>query len=716
MTSIAMEDSRKRDFETFDGETQLEEPCSIPPEYQYLLDGQSPEEQKLEIADTTGNNFASPVGDLMDITPARKLSSPAHLPTAFAAMKGYGAPPAKKTKLSYAEQQAEEELQRINKEIEEQEKAELKALKEAERNRVSVVIQAVNLTPKEIKAQAAAQEKAETKARRDAEREAEKKAAADEKARKREADLEEKRAAKEAEAEEKRVAKAARDEKKRLKDEDKRLKDEEKQRKENEKRKKEKAQLKLGNFFAIPASSNRSRSNSVDSHKRTSMSPAPSQATLPSSAAITTITTPSKTNQTPYDDLFPSFFKKDDVTVAPICRFQRDDEATEFLQNTIDGYLSGSRLPDTQRSFNVMSLFHMNFSVEFRSRGRQYVSVREIMSEYNPGTSTQVAIDLTTTDSQNSQIKRTSDLLRKIPVKILHFAEDVRPPYRGTYTKRPTTSTSKLARNPLRKDLPDTNYDYDSEAEWVEDDGEDLNSDGEDEDDDGEGEEMDGFLDDENDELANSRRLVIQGDLEPISTGLCWENRSKQNTNVKMVKYRMENILGMIHFHMRRALLTILDPKIKSIDPFSTSYWQPVLLPMDPPRLPLHTMKPNSVAQNGPSTSSSKTVKPFFSVPSPSEAQKASPSPAPSTPSVKQQAKVGKDGKPMKTIPAEDLPAFKTAILSDDLNTLSKVGLIEVLKKRFPGRSAAMIKNTLEIVAERQGAKEKDKRWVIITP
>ena len=45
---------------------------------------------------------------------------------------------------------------------------------------------------------------------------------------------------------------------------------------------------------------------------------------------------------------------------------------------------------------------------------------------------------------------------------------------------------------------------------------------------------------------------------------------------------------------------------------------------------------------------------------------------------------------------------------------MSKVGLIEVLKKQFPGRAAAAIKGTLEVVARRVGVKEKDKRWVCV--
>ena len=67
--------------------------------------------------------------------------------------------------------------------------------------------------------------------------------------------------------------------------------------------------------------------------------------------------------------------------------------------------------------------------------------------------------------------------------------------------------------------------------------------------------------------------------------------------------------------------------------------------------------------------------------------------------------------KPKKLLTDEDMPAFKAAIEGSDL---SKVGLIEVLKKKFPGRSGAAIKGTLEVVARRVGQKEADKRWVLV--
>jgi len=448
--------------------------------------------------------------DAGSATPSRGGSPmPVASPSAFAALNGQAPPAAKRPKLTFQEREQEREMKRIEKEIRDQERAAERAKREAER----------------AKKEAEKQVQAEEKARKDAEKaaekarkEAERQAQAEEKAR-REA-----------------VEKAAREEKKRLSEEKKRLKEEEKQKAEEEKRKKERNQKKLNSFFNIPATARR---NSVDG--RSSTSPAPSSG-LGTSGASPAAATPGRPERSAYDKLFPSFFVKENVTMAPINRFERDEEGSEALQRMIDTYIIEDRSPGRQRDFNASMLFHLSGHGNV-ARGKRYMAVREIMTEFSSTASR--PIDLTT-DSQNTQIRRTNDLLKKIPMKFLKFQEDVRPPYRGTYTSRPVHGITKLARNPLRRDLPDTNYDYDSEAEWVEDeDAEDLNSEGEEEDADVEdGEDMDGFLDDEGDESANSKRLVIQGDLEPISTGLCWEDQHKRSTNVKMMPYRMEIIMG----------------------------------------------------------------------------------------------------------------------------------------------------------------------------
>ena len=189
-----------------------------------------------------------------------------------------------------------------------------------------------------------------------------------------------------------------------------------------------------------------------------------------------------------------------------------------------------------------------------QNRQRQNDSVREIVASIH-GTS-QHPIDLTESRPQSMEI--SNDLLAKISVKYLKFAEDVRPPYIGTYTKPiDSRACAKLCRNPFLRTLP-TNYEYDSEAEWEEPgEGEDLDSEGEEEvGEDDEGDEMEGFLDDD-DEQGDGSRITdpkgrpILGDLEPCSTGLCWEdsrflnhtdNRKGWETDLSI--YRIEVISG----------------------------------------------------------------------------------------------------------------------------------------------------------------------------
>ncbi|KAH8656599.1 chromatin assembly factor 1 subunit A-domain-containing protein [Tricladium varicosporioides] len=649
----------KRTHDSFEGLADLPQPQQIPQDLLQKIQAQEKQQQQMDsiqpstlselinardhsparssseplsdVGSTTPSYDGSPMVDAVTVSDSAMTNSP----SALAAL-GTAPPPAKKAKLTFQEK----EMKRIQKEIKDQERAEERAKKEAERK-----------------------SNAEEKARRDAEREAERK--------KKEAEKEAKRAAQEAE-------KAAKEEKRKQKQEQKQRQEEEKLKREEEELRKKRSQKTISTFFGKPAS--KTRESSVESRGRASMSPAPGLA--PPSAATST---PVKAQRSPYEQMFPPFFVHKEVTLGAINRFERDAEGSESIQNALDSYMLGNQSPGRQRPFNASSLFRLRRPEVLR--GVNSLPVREIMAEFRGDASR--PIDLTT-DSQNSQIKKMQHLLQKVPMKILHFREDVRPPYRGTYTSRPVNGISKLARNPMRRDLPNCNYDYDSEAEWVEDeDAEDLNSEGEEEEDVEDGDEMDGFLDDENDESINSRRMVIQGDLEPISTGLCWEDRKRCNANVKLIAYQME---------------IIIDPKMKSIDPFSTSYWQPVpsANTMNPPRIPLTTMKtPNGISQ----PSANKLVKPFFqnTLPFPSAAPSCGPSPAPST-------TVSKDSKPKKMISAADLPAFKEAIQG---NNLSKIGLIEVLKKQFPGRPGIAIKNTLEAIATRIGSKEADKRWVV---
>lgn len=154
---------------------------------------------------------------------------------------------------------------------------------------------------------------------------------------------------------------------------------------------------------------------------------------------------------------------------------------------------------------------------------QQYKSVKELVAEIQ-GTS-RFPIDSTRIGTKWAT--KAPDLLASITIKYIQFAEDVRPPYIGTFTKiLEPRAHSNLCRNPFSRTLPAVNYDYDSEAEWEEPgEGEDLESEGEEEEDDEDADDIEEFLDDaeESGEPSSKRRLMC-GELEPISTGLCWEN------------------------------------------------------------------------------------------------------------------------------------------------------------------------------------------------
>ena len=61
-------------------------------------------------------------------------------------------------------------------------------------------------------------------------------------------------------------------------------------------------------------------------------------------------------------------------------------------------------------------------------------------------------------------------------------------------------------------------------------------------------------------------------------------------------------------------------------------------------------------------------------------------------------------------MPNELVEEFKKAVQGSDM---TKVGLVEVLKKQFPKQSKDVLKDTLDAVAERIGGKLAEKRWVL---
>jgi len=241
--------------------------------------------------------------------------------------------------------------------------------------------------------------------------------------------------------------------------------------------------------------------------------------------------------------------------VLAVSKFNKDVDFRQDLQKSMDDTLfqttdvmevdEASKLgPEVKRKLIVEML---GVPVTKRGLVRKYTT-KQILSGLNA--SPDPIIDLTKTEDDNPDYIQ---LLKALKKKHLHFAEDVRPPYRGTFTRTPNTSSLRKGRNPFQRALPGIDYDYDSEAEWVdnpeEGEGEELHS--EDEDDTASQlsiGDMEDFLDDEEDETKVNKRNALLGPLVPISTGLIWAD--EQESMSKWEGFKMGILLGMLLFLM----------------------------------------------------------------------------------------------------------------------------------------------------------------------
>ncbi|KAK1658466.1 chromatin assembly factor 1 subunit A-domain-containing protein [Colletotrichum godetiae] len=350
-----------------------------------------------------------------------------------------------------------------------------------------------------------------------------------------------------AERQVKQAEKAKADAEKQAKQDEKRRKKEEEERKvQQEKEKKERAQPKLMSFFKAPATP-----------KKDAVVPMMKMGS-PSKSALTPDTkTPAvKEELSEYEKRFKPFFVQSSVRLAK-SPFEMDDEAHEAKTRILGEYFDGKRESTRAGSFDPVEVFQL--SSRPAPRGRIYPPVRFSIEKMRKLTQ-----EASSEEDKKAIAKDIADALRTVPTKSLKFYQDVRPPYRGTVTLRPyqagKTGMRRLARKPTRRDQLPVNYDHDSEAEW-ESEGEDVDIDDDDDEDlDADGEDMDEFLDDSEDN--GPARFVSANGLEPESTGLCWEDRTRKGPNRTVYEHRMEFILESLEHH-------------HSIDPFSTKYWEP---------------------------------------------------------------------------------------------------------------------------------------------
>lgn len=288
--------------------------------------------------------------------------------------------------------------------------------------------------------------------------------------------------------------------------------------------------MKLNAFFARPV-----KAASTDS--------SPKKTEAGTSSAINTA---SKTKDniirhvSDYEHDFPPFFVQSHVKLGPSHRFERDpDSLAHARQNLDESFKRSDGAAAPSRPFNPSELFQM--MPYKRLQGKLKVpSVKEIMTPLQDSN----CIDLTDPKQAIDATTRARKRLDKIQMKVLRFAEDVRPPYQGTFTKPLSEQAArKLCRNPFLRGMSDINYDYDSEAEWEEpEEGEDIGSEGEDEvSDDGE-DDMDDFLDDAEDGPTTAKRRMVVGDLEPVCSGIRWAEDTTDDALFK--QYRMEMVSG----------------------------------------------------------------------------------------------------------------------------------------------------------------------------
>lgn len=402
---------------------------------------------------------------------------------------------------------------------------------------------------------------------------------------------------------------------------------------------------------------------------------------------------PNVVQNSEYEKLFPSFFVFENTDIAPTNRFlklQRPFNASYnidvlSLQNEENIGISA-----------IIGQFRKDYCSRLHRGRNKHQSVRQIVDGING--SVIAPVDLTE-DNADSQVMEGLD---DIPVKFLCFRHpeldlQTRPPYQGTYTRHVSPRTAlKIPRNPFHRGLPDTNYDYDSEVEWEppQEGDEDINLEDEESEEEGDEEEMADFLDDDGDVVK--RRILVR-EMEPISSGLCWEGAISSSGCFNMQDYRID----------------LLDEGHRfPIDPHSTLYWSKApkfttakelkasgssANVMQPPRLPLSNVGvPNVFVAQG--------FLPAIKIETPKgDVENKNPPQKPASKFV--------SNKTPKLISDDLLPAFKQAVSGSDL---TKAGLIEILKKQFPKVSKDTIKDTLSTIAVREGAKEADKKWILI--
>ncbi|KJZ74468.1 hypothetical protein HIM_06064 [Hirsutella minnesotensis 3608] len=482
------------------------------------------------------------------------------------------------------------------------------------------------------------------------------------------------RAAQKAKLEEDKAARAKeRDEKRKKKEEEdqakaekKRKKEEEQKRAQEEKEKKERSQMKLNNFFQLPKT------------PKTPAAESNSNAASPVKASAAGATP--KSTLTEYERLFKPFFVRENTRLAALPT-QMDDETRDAKSRILDEFIGGHREVDkSPKPFDAVELLRLPGKLP--RRGRLHHPVRHILETLQKETDRLA-------DSGNA-LEQARQKLAKVPMKVIAFSQDVRPPYYGTVTLKPFVlghgNMSRQARRTTDRRLP-LDYDYDSEAEWQDEEGEDIDIDDDEEEQDDE-DDMDGFLDDSED--AGLARRIFANTMEPDSSGICFEDASRPSADCLLREFKMEFVHGRLPFpslpsqNQWDSKLTFCRSEglndTLGIDPWTTQYWEPEVKKMAP-----------KTDQAGEETS------------------KMAPPPAPGN-AFEALRTTAEAGAP-KLVKQELMGGIQKVILAN--KALSKVSIIDIIFHQFRDDvSRTEVKNTIELIAEKKG-NGRSKEWDI---
>jgi chromatin assembly factor 1 subunit A len=153
-----------------------------------------------------------------------------------------------------------------------------------------------------------------------------------------------------------------------------------------------------------------------------------------------------------------------------------------------------------------------------------------------------------------------------------------------------------------------------------------------------------------------------------------------------------------------------------SIDPFSTQYWQPKVAPAPVAAEPAVSGTQLKLTASGKTAGMAPPPAPGSGAAAAGGkgAKTSSPALTLQQQSSSQQAQGAPDWATL--MPKTLLKDFKKAVVSPDVNFLTKAGIVDMLSQRFGSVTKNQVRATLDFVAERcafPGEKKSAKRWVL---